>query len=96
MKYAAAIALPLLLLSGCLEVIAGHPPVPMLPTEQVPTPPRSNVTLIWQPGHYDWDGGAYTWVHGEWVDRANHGTLWQDGFWRSRQGTSIWVPGHWV
>lgn len=64
--------------------------------EQVPVPPRSTVTLIWQPSHYDWDGANYQTIPGVWVTRAGHGTLWQDGYWRSNSPISEWVPGHWM
>jgi hypothetical protein len=95
-RVAITIVLPLFVLTSCLEVVATHPPVPTLPAEQVPAPPPSKVTLIWQPGHYDWDGSHYAWVPGEWIERAGHGTLWQDGFWRSGHGEASWVPGHWL
>ncbi len=64
--------------------------------ERVPTPPPSTETLIWQPGHYDWDGADYVWIHGRWVPRAGHGPLWQDGFWRHTAAGPVWVPGHWL
>ena len=73
-----------------------HPPVPAVLAEYVPRPPSSRVPLIWQPGHYDWDGARYLWRTGAWVIRADHGTLWQDGYWQSAAPVSVWVPGHWL
>jgi hypothetical protein len=94
----AALVFPLLavVLAGCVVVSADHPAVPLLPAEQVPVPPPSKVTLIWQPGHFDWDGTNYILVQGAWVDRAGHGTLWQDGYWQPAKGTSVWVAAHWL
>jgi hypothetical protein len=86
----------LLLLEGCTAVYFPHPPVPQTPAEQVPAPPPSPVVLIWQPGHFDWNGVGYVWIPGQWVDRAGHGTLWQDGYWRRSGETSVWVPAHWI
>ncbi len=86
----------LILLEGCATLPATHPPVPPIPTEQVSAPPPSRVALIWQPGHFDWNGRGYRWTPGAWVERAGHGTLWQDGFWRSTPEGAVWVPAHWL
>ncbi len=86
----------LLAVGACAPAYYDPPPVPAMPAEQVPAPPRSRVSLIWQPGHYDWNGSAYVWIPGEWVDRAGHGTLWQDGHWRRSGPTSEWVPARWL
>ena len=85
-----------LLLQGCAATYATHPPVPPALAELVPAPPQSDVSLIWQPGHFDWDGTDYVTVPGRWVERAGHGTLWQDGYWRPSNGPSVWVPAHWI
>lgn len=86
----------LVFLQGCDAIYSPHPPVPPVRAERVPSPPKSSVVMIWQPGHYDWDGAGYVWIAGEWVDRAGHGTLWQDGYWQQTNQTSMWVPAHWI
>ncbi len=96
MRRAVVPALCLLVLGGCVAMYPTHPPVPSAPAEQVPTPPRSPVALIWRPGHYDWTGAGYVWTPGEWVGRAGHGTLWQDGYWQESGEISEWVPAHWI
>lgn len=83
-------------LGGCAPLPPDHPPVPPLRAEQVPAPPRASVTLIWQPGHYDWNGSGYTWIAGQWIDRGGRSSLWQDGYWRQVSGRSVWVPAHWL
>ena len=93
---AARLALCLALLGGCSVVQADLPTVPPVRAEQVPTPPVSQTTLIWQPGHYDWTGTSYIWIPGAWVERAGQGTLWQDGYWRRVNGQPVWVPAHWI
>ncbi len=95
MRAAAFVAL-CLLLGGCVTAYPSHPPVPPPLAEEVPAPPQSPVSLIWQPGHFDWTGGGYVWTPGVWVDRAGHGTLWQDGYWREANGGFAWVSGHWM
>ena len=87
-----------LVLAGCAADITKppYPPVPPLIAEQQPLPPVSPDPVVWQPGHWDWNGATYAWVPGMWVPRAGHGTLWQPGYWSQVNGTYVWVPGHWV
>ena len=87
-----------LALQGCVAAapVSSHPPVPPVLAEDVPAPPEPRVALIWRPGHYEWTGSAYVWNHGEWVERAGHGTLWQDGYWKRTGATEAWVPAHWI
>ena len=82
--------------SGCVPMYPAYPIVPPPKEELVPVPPQSSVPLIWQPGHYDWNGAGYIWVPGRWVGRAGHGTLWQDGYWRREGNAYVWVPAHWM
>ena len=96
MKHPAIPSVMWLLLQGCASTYATHPPAPPASAELVPAPPRSEVTLIWEPGHFDWDGVGYVKVPGRWVDRAGHGTLWQDGYWKESDRPPVWVPGHWL
>ena len=95
-RCAVILGLCLFFLGGCSAVYPAHPPVPPIRTERVPAPPPSSVVLIWQPGHYDWNGTSYVWLPGEWVARDGHGTLWQDGYWQQNNQTSVWVPAHWI
>ena len=41
------------------------PPVPPPMTETIPKPPVSGEQLLWQPGHWDWNGSGYVWQPGE-------------------------------
>ncbi len=75
-----------------------NPPPPPVRSEEIPKPPVSEDPLIWQPGHWDWEGSGYAWRQGEWVKRAGHGTEWQDGYWSNQSGSGAWtwVPAHWM
>ena len=91
----------LLALAGCTVTPAGvvynpYPQPPPVRIETIPPPPVSAVSLIWQPGHWDWNGQGYLWQSGRWVERAGHGTTWQDGYWSNASGVWTWVPAHWV
>ena len=37
-----------------------YPPVPALISETVPKPPVTAEPLMWQPGHWDWNGSGYS------------------------------------
>lgn len=69
------------------------PPPPPLRPERVPgRPPRGD--LVWQPGHWQWNGRSYVWVPGQWVVRRRRGR-WRPGRWVRRGGGYVWVPGGW-
>lgn len=72
------------------------PPVPPPREEAIPKPPVSEEPLVWQPGHWDWNGKDYVWISGKWVPRDGHGTMWMDGYWKRSGSDWIWVPGHWT
>ena len=88
------------LLSACAETSQKYAPVPapvpQAQPESVPLPPVSSKPLLWQPGHYEWNGAEFVWYKGEWIERADRSTLWQDGFWQKQGSIFVWVPGHWV
>ena len=72
------------------------PPVPPVISEMVPKPPVVAEPLMWQPGHWDWNGSGYVWAKGQYVPAAGHGNMWMPGWWsRSPAGWS-WQPPHWT
>ncbi len=96
-------------LSGCAKMPAGmpgsaasanaanpYPQPPPIPPETRPQPPISENALMWEPGHWDWNGASYVWNHGQWIDRTGHGTSWQDGYWTNAGGAWTWIPAHWL
>ncbi len=90
-----------LLLAGCTQPSNGvatppYPPVPAPLADPMPKPPVTPEALVWQPGHWDWQGTGYTWVAGEYVPRAGHGNDWQPGWWSLQSGGWHWVAAHWV
>jgi hypothetical protein len=90
-----------LLIAGCVVQPATmmsnpNPSPPPVRVEAIPKPPVSEEPLIWQPGHWDWEGTGYVWREGDWVKRAGHGTQWQDGYWATSNGVWVWQPAHWL
>jgi|SRR5690349_15498558 hypothetical protein len=69
-----------------------YPAVPPPRAEPVPPPPRER--LVWQPGHWHWNGASYQWIPGRYVDQVA-GARWVPGHWEQRGGAWGWAPGHW-
>jgi len=77
----------LLALTGC--VVQGPPPVPVARYETVPPPPAPR--FVWQPGGWHWDGRAYVWHAGHYVERRPEYHHWVVGHW----GGGVWIAAHW-
>lgn len=73
-----------------------YPPVPPLQPEVMGKPPVTTTPLIWQPGHWDWTGGGYSWVPGTFVASEGHGNLWMPGYWAQSEDGWVWQPAHWM
>lgn len=87
------------LLAGLALVVAGcvvepanpYPPVPARRVEVIPPAPAR--TVVWQPGHYQWNGGDYVWIPGRYITR--NGGHWERGHWQRAGGGWAWAPAHW-
>lgn len=88
------------LLAGCVQQggLAGnpYPPVPAPMVEAIPKPPVTGQALMWQPGHWEWNGTGYMWLPGQYVPAAGHGSLWMPGFWAQTPSGWSWTPAHWT
>jgi hypothetical protein len=88
------------LLGGCsggnMSSTNPYPPVPAALTEPRPKPPATGDALLWQPGHWDWNGTGYVWQPGQYVTATGHGASWQSGWWSySPSAGWVWQPAHW-
>src|SRR5689334_7938924 len=104
---AAAVSLSLTALSGCVAyapppprpAVVGEVVAPVAPppprVEAVPPLPRPAEIVEWRPGHWHWDGRAYVWISGEYVERPHRAARWEPGHWAARPQGWVWVPGHW-
>ncbi len=84
-------------LLGCVVAPAPnpYPPVPPLRVELIPPPPPVQERLVWQGGHWHWNGAGYVWNPGHYVAVAV-GARWEPPHWALRGGAWVWVPGHWT
>ncbi len=91
--------LALLALAGCNAggiAVPPYPPVPAALPDPMPKPPVTPIPLVWQAGHWDWNGAGYVWQTGQWVPAEGHGPNWQPGWWNAIGGEWRWEPAHWV
>jgi hypothetical protein len=70
------------------------PPPPRV--ESVPPPPQSPQTMSWQAGHWTWNGTAWAWDEGHYVQAPQAAAVWEPGHWSQQpSGGYVWVDGHW-
>ena len=91
-----------IVLVGIASAIASAQPpppnyAPIPPPRAETVPPRPGERLIWQPGHWHWDGYRYIWLRGHYVQRRPHYGHYAEGHWAwgPRVGRYVWVPAHW-
>jgi WXXGXW repeat (2 copies) len=72
-----------------------YAPIPPPRAEVVPPPPGG--PMVWEPGHWHWDGYRYVWRPGHYVQRRAEYGHYVEGrwIWAPREGRWIWRPAHW-
>lgn len=93
---AVALAFGAALLAGCTVEQAYPPPIPATTVEVIPKPPVSGTQLIWQPGHWDWNGTNYVWTPGVYVPRTTQSNEFMPGWWKLTPSGWQWQPAHWL
>lgn len=74
-------------------VIRVRPPEPIV--EVVPAQPADHPNYAWHPGYYRWDGAAYVWVKGTYVEAPRAHDVWVEGHWVADGDGWAWREGHW-
>jgi hypothetical protein len=71
--------------------------VPVPPPRQEFVPPPPGERMVWEPGHWRWDGFRYEWERGHYIERHEHHHRYVEGRWdwAPREGRYVWVPPHW-
>ncbi|HVY16257.1 MAG TPA: hypothetical protein VHB27_13615 [Rhodopila sp.] len=72
----------------------GYAPIPPPRHEVVPPPPPGG-RVVWEPGHWHWDGVRYVWIGGHYVERRPGHWVPGHWVWAPRQGRWVWAPAHW-
>ncbi len=72
-----------------------YAPVPAPRVEIVP--PHPGGPVVWEPGHWHWDGFRYIWIGGHYVhNRPAYGHYVEGRWvWGPHQGRWVWRPAHW-
>ncbi len=94
------------LLACCVErrVVEPRPPAqtvyiakppPAEVADPMPPPPDSLPVWAWQKGHWRWDGRAYVWYPGHWVERPQHVVEWVAPHWERHADGWVMIEGHW-
>jgi hypothetical protein len=79
-----------------VELVVARPPPPVR-VEVIPAPPGAHPELmVWQPGHWHWDGHEYVWRGGHYEKRPSATAYWVQPEWVSRNGSWVFKPGHWA
>jgi hypothetical protein len=71
----------------------GYPPMPPPPYEPPPPPPPPG--MVWEPGHYHWNGYRYIWIRGHYLRGGPGYRQFVPGHWAARGGQWVWIPPHW-
>jgi hypothetical protein len=72
-----------------------YAPIPPPRVEVVPPPPGGRV--IWEPGHWRWNGYRYIWISGRYVQARPSYRHYVEGrwIWSPREGRYVWREPHW-
>ena len=68
---------------------------PPRPVETIPPPPHEHPGWAWHEGYHRWDGHAYVWIPGYYVEPPHPHAQWVRGYWAHRNGGYVRVEGHW-
>jgi len=78
------------LTSPAAESYPTEPP----PPNQIEQTPPPQLGVIWDAGHWEWNGSAYWWRRGAWRD-ARAGSHWVPDRWEQVGNEWHHVAGHW-
>jgi hypothetical protein len=75
-----------------LQLAPIAPPPPMFEQPEISSNPRA---AVWRPGYWDYDGGNYHWVSGEWIARPSPTAIWSPDHWMQHTYGWGFIPGYW-
>jgi hypothetical protein len=83
--------------SSTIIVAPSAPPPPRVETMPPPPPPTPEPrAMTWQAGHWAWNGTAWAWAEGQYVQRPQPTAEWEPGHWALQPaGGYVWVDGRW-
>ena len=84
-------------LSGAAMAQPGPPPYPNIPPlrHEVVPPPPPGARMVWESGHWRWNGNGYVWIAGRYAPVGRVHGRWVHGHWAWRGGAWAWEGSHW-
>ena len=97
MRRLAAMAVMVFALGIGSAVAQPPPPAAPPPPRYEVVPPRPGPRVVWESGHWHWNGLRYIWIRGRYVERRPGWGPYVPGHWRwaPRWHRWEWVPAHW-
>ena len=77
------------------EVVVENPPAPPPPPPEPAPPPPPTPAHVWVAGYHRWDGRAYVWERGHYVQPPRQNARYVPAHWEARAHGKVWVNGHW-
>ena len=92
--FAAFVALSAVTAFSVLDPATAQPAFPPPPSELGPMgpPPGPPASFVVEPGHWQWTGNRYVWIHRHWMPMRVGYSHFIPGHW-GRSGR--WIPAHW-
>ena len=81
-------------LSGA-ALAQGRPPYEPIPRPRFERAPPPRHGMLWEPGHWHWDGRRYLWFGGRYIPFREEFHHYVPGAWVLVGPRWEWVPGHW-
>src|SRR5689334_18602411 len=72
-------------------IVKTHPPKDLHERR----PPSPGASYVWGPGYHHWDGRAYVWRPGEWMNPPHKRAHWVPPHWQQRHDGWVFIEGHW-
>jgi hypothetical protein len=71
------------------------PLAPPAPRYETVVPASRPDRMVWDPGHWRWNGRQYVWIPGHYLEKPRRTAVWVPGQWMARHRGWVWVEGHW-
>lgn len=75
-----------------IQLAPTAPPAPMMEVKPVIEDMR---TTAWRPGHWNYEGGSFSWISGKLIPKPTFTAVWSPDRWEKRGYGWALVPGYW-
>lgn len=83
-------------LATAQDTVVIAPSAPPPARTEIAPPPPAGTQMVWQSGHWSWNGTTWVWTDGRYVAAPQPTAVWEPGHWEPNpSGGYAWVNGHW-